>query len=68
MFAKITEHGVELEDEKARCPAHGYTLKFPIDCGNCNALEYARLKAHWDEGEAVIAHKRKEDFGWTETS
>lgn len=53
------EPGVRYEDEKARCPAHRYELWFPIRCGNCNTLDYARLKAHWDKGEAVIAQKKE---------
>lgn len=54
------EPGVCYADEKARCPAHRYELRFPIRCGNCNTLDYTRLKAHWDKGEAVIS-QQKED-------
>ena len=55
------ESGVLYEDQKARCPAHRYELRFPLRCGNCNTLEYARLKAHWDKGESVIAAQKEED-------
>lgn len=53
------QSGVLYEDEKARCPAHRDREEFPINCGNCNTLEYARLKAHWDKGEAVIRQRKE---------
>lgn len=59
-MSKSTQHGVEYEDEKARCPRHREREKFPFRCDDCNALEYARLKELWDKGEFVIA-QTKED-------